>query len=155
MKKYSLYLNSMRCIACHGCEVHCKVNKELPPGPFLCEVSTTPLKKVGGVPRADIHFTACRHCETPLCVLVCPTGAMIQREDGIVYIEREKCIGCMACTKACPWQIPVKNPADGKAVKCDLCYDRIDRGLQPACVSKCATHALKLIRLEEAEIRSQ
>lgn len=148
MKKYTLHLNTNRCIACHGCEVHCKVNKELPLGPILCEITTTPLKMVGGVPRLEINFDTCRHCEQPLCVPACPTDAMIQRADGIVYIDQEKCIGCMACTTACPWEIPIKNPATGKAVKCDLCYDRIDAGLKPACVSKCATYALKLVSME-------
>lgn len=148
MKKYMIHLNTRRCVACHGCEVHCKVNKNLPVGPFLCEVSCTPLQKVGGVPRLEFTFSTCRHCDDPLCVPVCPTGAMVQREDGIVYVEAEKCIGCMACTTSCPWDIPVKNPDDGKAVKCDLCMDRLDEGLKPACVAKCTTHALKLVELQ-------
>jgi Fe-S-cluster-containing dehydrogenase component len=150
VKKYTIRLNSRRCVACHGCEVHCKANKSLPPGPMLCDISTTPLKKIGGVPRLEITFSTCRHCEQPLCVPVCPTAAMVQRPDGIVYIDTETCIGCMACSTACPWEIPVKNPDNNKAVKCDFCMDRLDAGLKPACVSKCATHALKLVELVEA-----
>lgn len=148
MKRYALHLNTRRCIACHGCEVHCKVNKELPVGPLLCEIQTSPLRKIGGVPRLEITFSHCRHCEQPLCVPVCPVGAMSQRADGIVFIDQEKCTGCMACARVCPWQIPVKNPETGRAVKCDLCHDRIDAGLRPACVTKCTTHALQLVRLE-------
>ncbi len=139
-----IHLNSNRCIACHGCEVHCKVNKNLPVGPFLCEVELSPLKNIGGVPRGEFTFNSCRHCDNPLCVPICPKDAMIQREDGIVYIDEEKCIGCMMCA------IPVKNPETGKAVKCDLCMDRIDEGKKPACVAKCTTHALKLIELQTA-----
>ncbi len=150
MKKYMIHLNTRRCVACHGCEVHCKVNKNLPVGPFLCEVSCTPLQKIGGVPRFEFTFNSCRHCDDPLCAPVCPTEAMVQRQDGIVYIDGEKCIGCMACTKACPWDIPVKNPDDGKAVKCDMCMDRLDEGKKPACVAKCTTHALKLVELQPA-----
>ncbi len=148
MKQYTIHLNTRRCIACHGCEVHCKINKKLPVGPLLCEITTSPLRNVDGVPRLGITFSHCRHCEQPLCVPVCPTDAMIQRADGIVFIDQEKCIGCMACTRACPWDIPVKNPANGKAVKCDLCYDRIDAGLKPACVTKCTTHALQFVWME-------
>ena len=148
MKKYMIHLNTRRCIACHGCEVHCKVNKSLPVGPFLCDISCTPLKMVGGVPKTEITFSTCRHCEDPLCVPVCPTDAMVQRADGIVYVDQEKCIGCMACQTACPWDIPVQNPDDAKAVKCDLCMDRLDAGLKPACVAKCTTHALKLVELQ-------
>ncbi len=148
MKKYMIHLNTRRCLACHGCEVHCKVNKNLPVGPFLCEISCTPLKKVGGIPKLEFTFTTCRHCDDPLCAVVCPTEAMVQRHDGIVYIDTEKCIGCMACQKACPWEIPVKNPDNNKAVKCDFCMDRLDKGLKPACVTKCTTHALKLVELQ-------
>lgn len=145
-----LHLNSRRCVACHGCEVHCKVNKDLPIGPFLCQINTSPLQNIAGVPRLEITMSSCRHCDDPLCVPVCPKDAMILREDGIVYIDQELCIGCMACATACPWDIPVNNPADGKAVKCDLCMDRIDANLKPACVAKCATHALQLLLVEPA-----
>lgn len=148
MKKYTIHLNPRRCIGCHGCEVHCKVNKDLPVGPYLCEISFAPLQKIGGIPRTEFIFSNCRHCDDPLCVPACPTDAMIRREDGIVYIDQEKCIGCMACKTACPWDIPQQHPEAKKAIKCDLCMDRIDAGLKPACVSKCTTHALKLVVME-------
>ena len=150
MKKYMIHLNSGRCVACYGCTVHCKTNKGLGVGPTLCEVEVTPLRLAGGMPRLDISFVSCRHCETPLCVPVCPADAMVQREDGIVYVDAEKCIGCMACQRACPWQIPAQDPVSGKAVKCDLCMDRLAQGQKPACVSKCATHALHLVELVAA-----
>ena len=149
MNKYILYLDSKRCIGCHGCEVHCKTNKGLPVGPILCEISHDPLKAVRGVPRTEFRFRSCYHCEDPFCVPICPTNAMIKREDGIVYIDQEKCIGCMACSGACPWNIPQMNPETGKAVKCDYCMDRLDIGLRPACVTKCTTHALKLVTMHE------
>lgn len=147
-KKYMIHLNSRRCIGCHGCEVHCKTNKGLGVGPFLCEISYTPLKRAGGVPRTEFIFSHCRHCDDPLCVPACPAGAMVQRADGVVYIDQEKCIGCMACRDVCPWQVPELYAETGKAVKCDMCMDRLDAGLEPACIAKCATHALKLVRLE-------
>ena len=80
---------------------------------------------------------------------ICPTKAMIKRDDGIVYIDQDKCVGCMACAGACPWNIPQMNPETGKAVKCDYCMDRLDIGLRPACVTKCTTHALKLVTMHE------
>jgi len=149
MNKYMLYLDSKRCIGCHGCEVHCKTNKSLPVGPILCEISHDPLKAVRGVPRTEFRFRSCYHCEDPFCVPICPTNAMIKRDDGIVYIDQDTCIGCMACSGACPWNIPQMNPETGKAVKCDYCMDRIDIGLRPACVTKCTTHALKLVTMHE------
>jgi len=149
MKKYTLHLNSKRCIGCHACEVHCKTNKKLPVGPILCEISHPPLKAAKGFPMTEFQFRSCYHCEDPSCVPVCPTGAMKKREDGIVYVDQEKCIGCLACISACPWSVPQFNPATGKVVKCDYCMDRVDAGLKPACVSKCTTYALKFVELKE------
>lgn len=148
MKKYMIHLNSRRCIGCHGCEVHCKTNKGLSVGPFLCEIHHSEPKKIAGIPRTEFIFQTCRHCDEPLCVPVCPTEAMVKRGDSIVYIDQEKCIGCMACKTACPWQVPEYNGETKKAVKCDLCMDRLDAGLKPACVTKCTTHALKLMSLQ-------
>jgi len=149
MNTYLITLNSKRCIGCHACEIHCKTNKGLPPGPILCEISHPPLRSVGGVPKTEFQFRSCRHCTDPQCLPVCPTGAMQKRADGIVFVGQESCIGCMACQKGCPWGIPQLNPASGKAIKCDYCLERLDRGLKPACVSKCTTHALQFVRLSE------
>jgi len=149
MNKYMISLNTKRCIGCHGCEVHCKTNKNLPVGPILCEISHDPLKSLRGVPKTEFAFRSCYHCDDPFCVTICPTSAMIKREDGIVYVDQEKCIGCMACAGACPWGIPQLNPDSGKAIKCDYCMERIDNNLKPACVSKCTTHALKFVALSD------
>jgi len=151
MNKYMIYLNKKRCIGCLGCEVHCKTNKNLPVGPILCEIKYLPLKSIKGVPKTEFSFHSCYHCEDPFCVPICPTSAMIKRDDGIVYIDQEKCIGCMSCAGACPWTIPQRNPETNKAVKCDYCMDRVDIGLKPACVTKCTTRALQFVTLEIVE----
>ncbi len=150
MNKYQIVLNSKRCIGCHGCTVHCKTNKNLPLGPILCEISHTPTVYIKGVPRVEFSFRNCHQCSEPYCAIVCPVEALHKREDGIVILDQEKCIGCMACAGACPWHIPQFNPETDKMIKCDLCVDRIDQGLKPACVSRCTTHALKLVTLVEA-----
>lgn len=149
MIRYMIYLNEKRCIGCHGCTVHCKTNKNLPVGPILCEISYGPLKGIKGVPKTTFSFHSCHQCADPFCVPICPTDAMIMRADGIVYIDADKCIGCMACAGACPWTVPQYNPATKKAVKCDYCMDRVDQGLKPACVTMCTTKALKFVTLEE------
>lgn len=149
MNHYLLYLNGKRCIGCQGCVVHCKTNKGLPPGPMLCAISHAELTVVRGIPKTEFRFRSCHHCEAPLCVAACPVNAMRKRKDGIVHVDQESCIGCMACARACPWQVPQRNPQSGKAVKCDYCLERLDQGLKPACVSRCTTHALKLVRLQE------
>jgi len=100
-------------------------------------------KKVKGMPRMAYVFMPCFHCEEPWCVAACPTGAMQRRaKDGIVFVEQDLCIGCKSCITACPWGVPQWNPETGKAVKCDYCMDRVDQGLEPACVSKCITKCL-------------
>ena len=149
MNKYMIYLNTKRCIGCHGCEVHCKANKGLPFGPILCEIDHVPLQSIKGVPKTEFSFRNCYHCDDPYCAHICPTGALTKREDGIVVVDQEVCIGCMACAGACPWGVPQFNPATNKMIKCDYCVDRIDEGLKPACVTKCTTHALKFVMLTE------
>ena len=88
-------------------------------------------------------FMPCFHCEEPWCVKACPTHAMQKREkDGIVFVEHSLCIGCKSCMAACPWGVPQWDPVMRKVVKCDYCMDRVDAGLQPACVTKCVTGCL-------------
>jgi Fe-S-cluster-containing dehydrogenase component len=150
MSQYVLFQDIDRCIGCHSCEVHCKANKKLPEGPRLCRIYQVGPKWAGKVPRMVFPFIACFHCENPWCVAACPSGAMQKRpEDGIVFVDEEKCIGCKQCMYACPWGVPQWNPQALKAVKCDLCKDRIDEGLRPACVTKCITGCLYLEEKEQ------
>ena len=143
MSKYELRHDEANCIGCLACEVHCKTNKQLGPGPDPCRVIALDPVEVDGLPRSHFVFMPCFHCEDPWCVRACPTGAMQKREkDGIVFVEDSLCIGCKSCIAACPWGTPQWDPATNKVVKCDYCMDRIDAGLQPACVTKCVTGCL-------------
>jgi len=88
----------------------------------------------------------CQHCEKPPCVDVCPTGASMKRDDGIVYVDRHVCIGCRYCMMACPYkarsfvhekltnQKEVTPRGKGCVESCNMCVNRIDQGLKPACV---------------------
>ena len=130
MSMYYLIQDQKRCIGCLSCEVHCKSNKGLPPGPRLGQIIPVGPKMVAQVPRMGFIFMPCFHCTEPWCVPVCPTGAMRKRpQDGIVYVEQSLCVGCKSCITACPWGAPQWHPQLGKAVKCDYCMDRIDQGL--------------------------
>lgn len=117
-----------------------------------------------GTYPADLHkawyATACQHCEKPLCMPVCPVDATSVRDDGIVVVDTEKCIGCGSCVEACPygartvndseieyytehalgdWDAPVHR---NKTVeKCDFCIHRLERGEAPACMEHCPGHA--------------
>jgi len=92
----------------------------------------------------------CQHCETAPCVDVCPTGASMKREDGIVLVDKHICIGCRYCMMACPYKARSfiheklelqKNHAPrgiGTVESCTLCTHRVDKGQDPACVEACS-----------------
>jgi molybdopterin-containing oxidoreductase family iron-sulfur binding subunit len=93
----------------------------------------------------------CQHCEKPPCVDVCPTGASMRREDGIVLVDRHICIGCRYCMMACPYKARsfahevVENPAHhaprgkGTVESCTLCVHKVDRGDgNTACAEACS-----------------
>ncbi|MDJ0782326.1 MAG: 4Fe-4S dicluster domain-containing protein [Desulfosarcinaceae bacterium] len=150
MSHYYLFQDTRKCIGCQTCEVQCKANKKLPAGPKLCQIIEVGPKLINGQPKAAHVFMPCYHCENPWCVAACPTGAMQQRpKDGIVFVDDNLCVGCKTCVSACPWGAPQWNPDTGKVVKCDYCMDRIDRGLNPACVTTCTTQCLKFGPVEE------
>ena len=92
----------------------------------------------------------CQHCETAPCVDVCPTGASMKREDGIVLVDKHICIGCRYCMMACPYKARSfvheklelqKNHAPrgiGTVESCTMCTHRVDKGQDPACVEACS-----------------
>lgn len=147
MSEYYLFQDAKKCIGCHACEIQCKSNKNLSPGPKISQIITVGPKQIGLAPRAAYTFMPCFHCQNPWCVAACPTGAMqIRPKDGIVFVDLDLCVGCKTCISACPWGAPQWNPETGKVVKCDYCMDRLDQGLKPACVSVCPTSCLHFDR---------
>lgn len=76
-------------------------------------------------------------------------GPYAKRRDGIVIHLAEKCTACKSCVASCPFGAPQFNPITGKAAKCQMCYERLDRGERPHCVEACITGALQLRNLEE------
>jgi Fe-S-cluster-containing hydrogenase component 2 len=89
----------------------------------------------------------CMHCNEPDCLSACPVGAYSKRSDGPVIYDPKKCIGCRYCMNACPFGVPHfdydKGLIDGAFIdKCSMCTQRIDVGLEPACVATCPTGAL-------------
>lgn len=74
---------------------------------------------------------------------------MTKREDGTVYVDETKCVGCRYCQWACPYGAPQMNTSTGHMSKCDPCYDYRDTGQNPACVDACPSRALNWGPIDE------
>jgi Fe-S-cluster-containing dehydrogenase component len=92
------------------------------------------------VSRLKFLPVPCHHCEDAPCAKACPTGAIQKKENGIVTVDPKKCIGCHECLWACPYGVPQFND-QGKMTKCSLCAERVEEGLEPACVRACPAEA--------------
>ena len=133
-----LYIDFDRCIGCFACETACKLEHDLPMGIRHIRVMQVGPKKVGKRIKTIYYPMACFHCGRAPCVEACPTGAMRKRTDnGIVYVDKDACIGCKQCMQACPFGAVQYDSRFGKVTKCNYCMHRIDKGLMPACVVKC------------------
>ena len=110
---------------------------------------------IGTFPDAEYHFfrKSCQHCDNAPCVHVCPTGAShIRKEDGIVDVNPDLCVGCMYCLAACPYQVRFINPVTKVADKCDFCRKtNLAAGKEPACVESCPTKALVFGNLDDPD----
>lgn len=95
---------------------------------------------------------SCNHCADPICVEVCPTGAMTQDKNGIVTVDQIRCMGCRYCEWACPYSAPQYQPAKGRMSKCNFCCDELKEVGTPACVAACPTRALSIVELSESSL---
>jgi len=91
----------------------------------------------------------CLHCAEAPCARACPVGAIKVSPEGAVVIEPGECIGCGFCLDACPYNVP-RRGSDGKYYKCTFCVDRIQSGLEPACVKVCPTNVFTFTSMREA-----
>lgn len=136
-----VYVNEQWCLGCHLCEYYCAfANSGLASMvDALGHQTIHPMIRVEG--DQNVSFAVnCRHCDATPCVKACITGALHRGEDGVVVIDKEKCIGCYTCILTCPYGC-VMPAADGKAVqKCELCTT--NSAGEPACVKGCPNRAI-------------
>ena len=150
-----MVIDLRKCVGCQTCTAACKHANATPPGVQWRQVLDMEQGEFPDVKRTFVPV-GCMHCADPPCMHVCPSTATKQRDDGLVTIDYDLCIGCGACAVACPYQArhitkraefayggePMANELmqfDEKrinvATKCTFCVDRIDlakeKGLTP------------------------
>jgi anaerobic dimethyl sulfoxide reductase subunit B len=158
MRQLAFHFDQTRCTGCYTCAVACKDWHDVPAGPASwMRVRTI---EQGKFPDVFVSFLAlaCLHCANPACVPACPVNAISKRrEDGIVLVNREECLGkdsCGLCLEACSYDAPQFGAEqNAKMQKCGFCLDRWAEGKPPICVAACPTRALDAGRLEEMEAK--
>jgi formate dehydrogenase iron-sulfur subunit len=152
------YIDTTTCIGCKACEAACQEWND------LGTVETEQTGTYQTLPKLDAKFwnlirfnerevdgglmwmmrkDQCMHCAEPGCLEACPApGAIVQYGNGIVDVDPSKCIGCGYCATGCPFDVPKFHVKTGKMAKCTLCVDRVEVGLEPACVKACPTGCL-------------
>jgi carbon-monoxide dehydrogenase iron sulfur subunit len=132
------------CRTCRVCEVACSIGKESTARPALARINVFFDEFQEEHP---ISASICFQCADAPCIEVCPKDAMSRdARTGAVLIQERRCIGCMLCRDACPWDVPKRHPERKLALKCDLCVDRAEG---PLCVEMCPLSG-KALRYEAA-----
>lgn len=159
-KQLAFYFDASACTDCKACQIACQDKNSNPPamlwrrvfqyggGNWVPDDSVPGLYRESGVFSYSVS-TACMHCQEPLCVEVCPAKAITKREDGVVLIDQNQCIGCRYCEWACPYGAPVFDQVKGVMSKCTFCEDLLAQGEDPACVDACVMRALDFGELDD------
>ncbi|HYR05207.1 MAG TPA: 4Fe-4S dicluster domain-containing protein [Gallionella sp.] len=155
--RWGMLIDTTQCkTGCSDCVTACNKENGLSGG-----ISATDSQWIRKIEIKDISSgrelslpMMCQHCENPPCVDVCPTTASFKRADGIVLVDKHRCIGCRYCMMACPYKarsfvhepLHDQNPdvprGRGTVESCTLCVHRVDEGLKPACAEACPNQAI-------------
>ena len=164
---FAVLYDANKCIGCRGCQAACKqwnMNDELSPAenrltttvnsgsyenpPQLSARTFTKIRftELENNGKFQWVFTKlqCMHCEHPACAAACLVAALQKTPEGPVVYDEGKCIGCRYCMVACPFGVPTfqwDSPLPWIR-KCTFCADRLNAGLEPACVKTCPSNAL-------------
>lgn len=152
-RQHAFHFTADNCIGCHACEAACSEKNDLPPHLSFRSVGYVEGGTYPDYARINISM-ACNHCDNPVCLKGCPTRAYTKHpEYGAVIQDPDICFGCGYCTWVCPYNAPQLDPMAGQVEKCNMCVDRLEVGLKPACVSACVGNALDFGVVENAPAR--
>ncbi|MBY6309763.1 sulfate reduction electron transfer complex DsrMKJOP subunit DsrO [Alcaligenes faecalis] len=135
--RYGMVVDLRKCIGCQACTVSCSIENAPPIGQFRTTVLQYEVLDEQQQAAMLSLPRLCNHCDNPPCVPVCPVEATFQREDGVVLVDNERCVGCAYCVQACPYDARFINHETQTADKCTFCEHRLEVGLLPACVESC------------------
>jgi molybdopterin-containing oxidoreductase family iron-sulfur binding subunit len=170
--RHGMVIDLLKCVGCNSCTIACRAEHGTPAGILYHKVK---VYETGKYPAAKMSFLPmpCMHCQEPPCLKVCPTGATYQRDDGLVLVDEQKCMGCKYCILACPYDsrqfisviesyyagneltpyeiLKYQHFKKGVVAKCDFCADRLADGQLPACVTTCPAEARYFGDLDDPE----
>ena len=159
-QEWGFAIDTKNCIGCARCVKACKEENSVPMDEKVYRTwveryvqktnGQMSIESPGGglefTPRTEEEVTKsyfvpklCNQCNKPPCTKVCPVGATYKTGDGVVLVDRKRCVGCGYCIQACPYGARFLHPKLKVADKCTWCYHRIVKGLLPACVQVCPT----------------
>ena len=167
-QRWGMLIDSSKCAkGCDACVTGCQSENGWGPD-SQDEVHSNELQKSQWIRKVELRDTStghvqslpmmCQHCENPPCVDVCPTGASMKREDGIVLVDKHICIGCRYCMMACPYKArsfvheALHNQREhaprgkGTVEACTMCVHKLDAGDgSTACADACNSEGHKAI----------
>ena len=170
-KEWAFVIDTPKCIGCARCTMACKQENGVP---LDKEVYRTWVERyienangqtIIDSPRGGLEFqqrdeTAeksffvpklCNQCRNAPCTQVCPVAATYKTKDGVVLVDRKRCVGCRYCIQACPYGARFLHPVLKVVDKCTWCYHRIVKGMLPACVQVCPTGARNFGNLKDPD----
>jgi Fe-S-cluster-containing dehydrogenase component len=147
---WAMVIDLSKCVGCDYCVYACQATND------TTDAMRWNIRVDDETPTGDVfHITRpCLHCRNAPCVEVCPVGATYHRDDGLVVMDYDRCIGCRYCQTACPYgarsfnwsqrgtpeeepnprqpdwgRAEVPRRPRGVVEKCTFCIHRIDAGL--------------------------